>query len=325
MREMDAITAIDRDSGETVAITDTMRFQARRVHEDIIHHGNRSAEHMAAVAEALRQMRDQQLYLALGHTSFADYCETDLDISPQWANAQIQAASVLASIRNPGFQSIGVSHLRLLARLPQEQRQEFIESNPVAGMTKRELEEAVREANRLRREAEQARQEAAAAKADAERLANQPPQVVERVLADPRQLAEIERLNRSLKETEADLERLRQQADQDGLLSQKIRQKEQKIRELEERARRMGACFDDEQRDPNGGQRLTAVIQPLQSLILSVIGDVRIVKQAGAGGPCDDDQVKELADRLDQLSAMLRSILNDRRQRPINIEYTEVQ
>jgi hypothetical protein len=216
------------------------------------------------------------------------------------------------------------SKVYLLLEAPEAARDELIAAAP--GMSKREFEEAVNRAKALERVAAEATKRAEQAEARAKELAARPAQVVEKIVTrtvterDPKQAAEIDRLNRQLTETSKDLDKLRNQADKDGLLEQRIRQKEAELKRLADLQRKMGPDFHEPGTDPEGGRKLMEALQPVGNVILRAIGDARLLKERGVGGPCEDEWVKELSDRLKQLAANLDGILHQRANRPLNID-----
>jgi chemotaxis protein histidine kinase CheA len=282
----------------------------------------------------------------VGHGQWLPYLQDKVQFTERTAQRFMKAAKEFPNTTMPS----DLEPWKVIALLdaPPEEREHLVSEAP--DMTTRQLEEAVREANRAKREAEEAKRRATDAEARAKAAEARPPQVVEKVIevvkSDPALVDEIANLRRSLHDkertltqrqqdydrvqkflstTNQELNRLREQMDFDGTLSERITEKERQLRQLTELHKRIGVQFDEEGRDPDGGLKLLRAIQPIESVIIPVIGDVRLLKRAGVGGWSEDGQVKELSERLKQLATLLDDVLADRKTRSIIAEVREVR
>lgn len=269
----------------------------------------------------------------VGHGNWLAYLREQVQFSERTARNFMRAAEEFSN-RQP-VADLEPSKVYLLLEAPEEVRDEL--AAKAADMTKRELEAAVREANRLRKEAEEAKRRAEAAEAKAKELENRPPQIVERTVVkevvkpDPelaRQHEEVRRkyddTMRQLEQTRKELESLRAMAEKDASLAQKIKAKEERLRELTALVQSAQPVFDDEGRDPYGGLKLMSVIRALESPVFDAVAQVRVLKRDGVGGWCDDARVREMSRHLRFLADALDEILQDRESRPILAEVKEV-
>lgn len=109
-------------------------------------HAHAAHESLLEVCKGLKEMRDGKLYKELGYQNFEDYTENEVGFTRQQAYRYIGIVERLpVDFVNPGLQNIGVNKLYLLSALTEDQRKEITENNDVAEMTKRELEEKIKE------------------------------------------------------------------------------------------------------------------------------------------------------------------------------------
>lgn len=156
----------DEDSGEPVSITEEFRLTARHVHEEIMLRDRETARHMFALGAALKQLRDDRLYLALGFRSFAAYCD-GFQMSRQVAYDRIAAVDVLPQLEAPEVvapvRQISYTNALLLGKAHPDDRKTVAAAHDVSAMSKREVEAALTEAKQARLEAERQRALAIAA------------------------------------------------------------------------------------------------------------------------------------------------------------------
>ena len=97
-----------------------------------------------------KEMRDGKLYKELGYQNFEEYCEKETGIKHSQAYKFINIAEKMPDdFFHPGAQ-IGVEKLYLLSTLSEEERVEIAENTDLETVSKRELEEKVREIKSLR-------------------------------------------------------------------------------------------------------------------------------------------------------------------------------
>ena len=106
------------------------------------------------VCKGLKEMRDGKLYKELGYQNFEDYSRNEIGISRVQAYKYVKIAETYSDENaNPGWH-LGATKLFLLTKLDEPIREEFIQNNDVSEMSKRELEEKIKEINELKAENE---------------------------------------------------------------------------------------------------------------------------------------------------------------------------
>ena len=99
-------------------------------------------------------MRDGKLYKELGYQNFEDYSRNEIGISRVQAYKYVKIAETYSDENvNPGLH-LGATKLFLITKLDEPLREEFIQNNDVSEMSKRELEEKIKEINDLKAENE---------------------------------------------------------------------------------------------------------------------------------------------------------------------------
>ena len=106
------------------------------------------------VCKGLKEMRDGKLYKELGYQNFEDYSQNEIGFSREQARKYIKISETYSDENaNPGWH-LGATKLFLLTKLDEPLREEFIQNNDVSEMSKRELEEKIKEINDLKAENE---------------------------------------------------------------------------------------------------------------------------------------------------------------------------
>ena len=106
------------------------------------------------VCKGLKEMRDGKLYKELGYDNFDDYSQTEIGIKRNQAYKYAKIADTYTDENvSPGIH-LGATKLFLLTKLDEPIREEFIQNNDVSEMSKRELEEKIKEINDLKAENE---------------------------------------------------------------------------------------------------------------------------------------------------------------------------
>ncbi len=106
------------------------------------------------VCKGLKEMRDGKLYKELGYQNFEDYSQNEIGFSREQARKYIKISETYSDENaNPGWH-LGATKLFLLTKLDEPIREEFIQNNDVSEMSKRELEEKIKEINDLKAENE---------------------------------------------------------------------------------------------------------------------------------------------------------------------------
>lgn len=138
----------------------TIRQQtAMELHAEIKANGELSAEALVAFCRGLKRMRDENLYLELGRESFEEYADDYFGIGKSQAYAYISGYEKLGEDTLKRTASLGISKIKLLAQLNEQERGELIESGDAGDMTTKELQEYVRKAAEAEKELEVVRAE----------------------------------------------------------------------------------------------------------------------------------------------------------------------
>ena len=140
--------AVTADGRQLDANTITDRYlKAVNINRNIIVNAQAIEMSLYEVCKGLKEMRDSKLYKELGYQNFKIYCENEIKISYDMARKYI----VIFENIDPGqpFEKIGVSKLYLLSTLSEEERTEITESTDLESVSKRELEEKIKEIRSL--------------------------------------------------------------------------------------------------------------------------------------------------------------------------------
>lgn len=142
-----AVTADGRQL-DANTITDSY-LKAVNINRNIIVNVRTIEMSLYEVCKGLKEMRDSKLYKELGYQNFEEYCENETEISRRSAYKYISIIENLPeNFVSPGAQ-IGVSKLYLLSTLSEEERTEITENTDLESVSKRELEEKIKEIRSL--------------------------------------------------------------------------------------------------------------------------------------------------------------------------------
>lgn len=187
----------DDESGEMVTVDAQMMRDAYRIHTAIMEHGQTYHDSQWSFRESLEEMRRRRLFLALGHKSWGEYCQVELDATANWANGEIQTLSILRESGVAQHRFANKTQARIIGRLEAEQRTAFLAAHNIEEMTTRQVEAAVKEFQ----------DKLAVAKAECDTLAAQ---VEQMKAAEERRRTETPSLTaKSYQETISDLKRER--------------------------------------------------------------------------------------------------------------------
>ncbi len=170
-------------------------------------------QNLYEVCKGLKEMRDGKLYKELGYRNFEDYTENEVGIKHSQAYKMISIAEKLPENSfHPGGK-IGLSKLYLLSTLSEEERTEITVNNDVAEMSKRELEEKIKEIRSLQSQLDDTGNTLRKISSEKKELAEKNAeleQLVEELESRPVEVAvqsdttEIEKLNSIIKQTDLD-------------------------------------------------------------------------------------------------------------------------
>ena len=117
--------------------------KALELHNKILVSAQLAQNSLWDMCTALKEMRDGKLYKELGYQNFEDYCGTEFNMSRANASKYI---SILENIKDVSpVKHLGVSKLYLLSTLSESEQQEIIDNNDMDSITRKELEEKVKE------------------------------------------------------------------------------------------------------------------------------------------------------------------------------------
>ena len=142
-----AVTADGRQLDATT-ITDSY-IKAVNINRSIIANAQAAQMSLYEVCKGLKEMRDGKLYKELGYQNFEEYCEKETGFKRRQVYKLINVVEKLPeNFVHPGAQ-IGVEKLYLLSTLSEEERVEIAENTDLETVSKRELEEKVKEIKSL--------------------------------------------------------------------------------------------------------------------------------------------------------------------------------
>lgn len=132
---------LDVDAGKDEALELHLRIRANL---------EMAATSLLEACRGLKEMKEGNRYRALGYERFEDYTESALGIKSRQAYYYIQALDRLGPQLVEEHAGLGITKLRLLTEVSPLEREDFLDSNDLAGMSVKEIEAAVKERNGLR-------------------------------------------------------------------------------------------------------------------------------------------------------------------------------
>lgn len=177
---------------------DLQTSNINQLESEIILLKQQTAQNIIEIGKRLIQAKEQ-----LPHGEWLPWLEEKIDFSRHTANRFMRVAEEFSNVSM--LQHLTQSKIFALLDVPESQREEFIESNPVEDMTTRELRQAIKE----RKEAEQ---RAAELEKENERLKNQPPKVIEREVKKTIEVVpeDYEKLKQQEKDLEEEISTLKE-------------------------------------------------------------------------------------------------------------------
>lgn len=115
--------------------------RAIQITERIRANGRTAVNAVCAIGEDLRTMKIDGLYTELGYESFEDYAEKEFDLKRRQAYQYISVYEKLGKEFVQSNAQLGITKLALLATANPEDRTEIMETEDIAKITTRELEE----------------------------------------------------------------------------------------------------------------------------------------------------------------------------------------
>lgn len=142
-----AVTADGRQL-DANTITDSY-LKAVNINRNIIVNAQAAQMSLYEVCKGLKTMRDDKLYKELGYQNFEEYCENETGIKYRQAFNFIKIVEAYGENLQP-VAGLGTTKLALLASLSEEERTEITENTDLESVSKRELEEKIKEIKTLR-------------------------------------------------------------------------------------------------------------------------------------------------------------------------------
>ena len=121
----------------------TEQQQAEALHKQITGYGEVIYQSLYGMCTAIKQMRDSKLYKALGYDTFEAYTKDKLGIERTTAYYYITIAENLSQNFVGSSQQIGIKKLYLLAKAPEEVREELTKTVDLESTTVKELREQI--------------------------------------------------------------------------------------------------------------------------------------------------------------------------------------
>lgn len=141
-----AVTADGRQL-DANTITDSY-LKAVNINRNIIVNAQAAQMSLYEVCKGLKEMRDGKLYKELGYQNFEEYCEKETGIKYRQAFNFIKIVEAYGENLQP-VAGLGTTKLALLASLSEEERTEITENTDLESVSKRELEEKIKEIRSL--------------------------------------------------------------------------------------------------------------------------------------------------------------------------------
>ncbi len=174
---------------EEKELTDKQR-EFLDVHNNILSSGSVVANGMISLAQNLKRMRDEKLYVEAGYQSFEDYSVNACGLKQRQAYNYIKVLDDFGEEFLHSNAKIGVSKLALLSTLSDDQRVEVLENVSVEDISVAEFKKQISD---LKLENKQLSDKV-------ERLKNQPEKIVTKVEKDEEAKKQVEDLKQKLKE-----------------------------------------------------------------------------------------------------------------------------
>lgn len=236
-------------------------LEAVKVHKNILANVQVAQDAIWELGNDLKKMRDDKFYKEFGYDNFEDYSKNAIGFSRSQAYKYISIVeNIPDNFVSPGeTKHIQMSCLYLLSTLSESDREEITQNNDVAEMSKRELEEKIKEIKMLNKEKSELAALNESLKESNESLranSDKQSEVIEELEVKVEELEnrpidvavadnshEIENMRKAMAKMGADEERKYRQLEEDSIKSErKLHQEYQaKIQEYEEKLKSASA------------------------------------------------------------------------------------
>lgn len=159
LREEKKLESFDIGSMLAPVTVNTDYAEAARLNAEILNCAKTAQENLYQMAVGFKRMRDEKLYIALGYSNFAEYCEKAVEINRQNVYKYIKLVENLPMELVSSKRQIGKEKLYLLASIAdEEQRAELIETVSIEDTSVKELKAKIEElTGTIEKEREQVR------------------------------------------------------------------------------------------------------------------------------------------------------------------------
>ena len=108
-------------------------------------YANMAWVNLIEACKCLKRMRDAKKYEELGYSSFGEYTEASLNIKERQAYTYISTYEKQGEAFLQSNAELGITKLSLLNAIPATEREDFVETHNLAGMSVAEVEKLVKE------------------------------------------------------------------------------------------------------------------------------------------------------------------------------------
>lgn len=244
------------------------------------------------IGNELKTIRDTQSYKQKNYNSFEEYTEKELRYSRRHAYRFIEIAENYSVTSMSQIANIGMTKLLALTQIPDQERENFIETQPIGDMTTKELQQAIKEKKELENLVKE--------------LRNKPPKLevreVEKVPSDYYDMKKkMERLERDLLNKDHDLKVVKAQS---TLLERKaqLNEKEAKqYQELKTHINQLTKQKDDLGRQIQARTELSGLIVRVEHLLKTELAPIKYSRAIDEAAD-DEIVIRNLANIVDRVS-----------------------
>lgn len=121
------------------SISTERQDRAAQLTQRILANGSIAANSMIEMGRDLKTVRDERLFTELGFGSFEEYCEKKVGIGKRHGYNFIQVYEKFGEEKLQQLQGLGITKLLEIAKLDDEDAEDLMRNNDVAGLSTREL------------------------------------------------------------------------------------------------------------------------------------------------------------------------------------------
>lgn len=136
--EQQAFTTEIAEKADTAVSTERLD-RAAKLTQRILANGSIAANSMIEMGRDLKTVRDERLFTELGFGSFEEYCEKKVGIGKRHGYNFIQVYEKFGEEKLQQLQGLGITKLLEIAKLDDEDAEDLMRNNDVAGLSTREL------------------------------------------------------------------------------------------------------------------------------------------------------------------------------------------